>query len=61
MKAWQEVRDKYKQAKGASFSLREFHERSLKEGPVPLSALAGLLHGGIRPAPPTPPEDEGER
>jgi uncharacterized protein (DUF885 family) len=43
LKAWQETRDKYKQAKGAAFSLREFHERALKEGPVPLGALSGLL------------------
>ncbi len=43
LKAWQAARDRYKQTKGASFSLRDFHERSLKEGPVPLGALSGLL------------------
>jgi uncharacterized protein (DUF885 family) len=43
LKAWQEARDKYKQAKGAAFSLREFHERSLKAGPVPLGLLSGLI------------------
>lgn len=43
MKAWREVRDKYRQAAGAAFSLREFHERALKEGPVPLGLLPALL------------------
>jgi uncharacterized protein (DUF885 family) len=43
LKAWQEARDKYKQARGPAFSLREFHERSLKEGPVPLGLLSGLI------------------
>ena len=46
LKAWQEARDRYKQAKGGAFSLREFHEGALKEGPVPLGALVGLLAGG---------------
>ena len=43
LKAWQEARDRHKQARGGAFSLREFHEGALKEGPVPLGALVGLL------------------
>jgi uncharacterized protein (DUF885 family) len=43
LKAWQDARDRYKQARGGAFSLREFHEGALKEGPVPLGALVGLL------------------
>ena len=33
----------YKKAKGTAFSLKEFHERALKESGVSLPALAGLL------------------
>src|SRR5437660_5703976 len=42
-KGWLEVRDRYKQRRGSAFSLREFHERALKEGAVPLPLLDGLL------------------
>jgi uncharacterized protein (DUF885 family) len=42
-KGWMQVRDRYKQAKGAAFSLREFHERALKESAVPLPELDKLL------------------
>ncbi len=42
-KGWLDVREGYKKAKGAGFSLKEFHERSLKESGVSLPALAGLL------------------
>ena len=42
-KGWLDVREGYKKAKGASFSLKDFHERSLKESGVSLPALAGLL------------------
>ncbi len=42
---WLRVRDQYKQAKGASFSLEEFHEKALAQGGVPLRSLAGLLAG----------------
>jgi len=42
-KGWIQVRDRYKQAKGAAFSLREFHERALKESAVPLPELDKLL------------------
>jgi len=42
-KGWLDVREGYKKAKGAAFSLKDFHERALKESAVPLPALAGLL------------------
>jgi uncharacterized protein (DUF885 family) len=42
-KGWLEVREGYKKAKGTAFSLKEFHERALKESGVSLPALAGLL------------------
>jgi uncharacterized protein (DUF885 family) len=42
-KGWLDVREGYKKAKGASFSLKDFHERALKESGVSLPALAGLL------------------
>jgi uncharacterized protein (DUF885 family) len=42
-KGWMQVRDRYKQAKGAAFTLREFHERALKESAVPLPELDKLL------------------
>ena len=42
-KGWLDVREGYKKAKGAAFSLKEFHERALKESGVSLPALAGLL------------------
>ena len=42
---WLRVRDLYRQTQGPSFSLREFHDRALKEGAVPLPVLAQLLTG----------------
>ena len=42
-KGWLDVRDHYKQRKGSSYSLKEFHERALKESGVPLPALDTLL------------------
>jgi len=42
-KGWLDVRERYKQRKGASYSLKEFHERALKESAVPLPALDALL------------------
>ena len=41
-KGWLDVREGYKKQKGAAFSLKEFHERALKESSVSLPALAGL-------------------
>src|SRR5205814_830040 len=42
-KGWLQVRDHYQQKQGANFSLREFHERALKESAVPLPTLDRLL------------------
>jgi uncharacterized protein (DUF885 family) len=42
-KGWLQARDRYRQAKGAAFSLREFHERALRESAVPLPELEKLL------------------
>jgi uncharacterized protein (DUF885 family) len=42
-KGWLDVRERYKQRKGAAYSLKEFHERALKESGVPLPALESLL------------------
>lgn len=42
-KGWLAARDRYKQRKGTSYSLKEFHERALKESGVPLPALDTLL------------------
>src|SRR5215831_6446906 len=42
-KGWLQSRDSYKQKQGSSFSLREFHERALKESAVPLPTLERLL------------------
>jgi uncharacterized protein (DUF885 family) len=41
--AWLRVRDTYKQKKGSSFSLSDFHARALKEGAVPMPILERLL------------------
>ena len=40
---WTKVRDDYRQAKGASFSVAKFNDRALKEGAVPMPALGTLL------------------
>ena len=42
-KGWLEARDRYQRKRGAAFSLRDFHERALKESAVPLPVLMGLL------------------
>ncbi len=42
-KAWIQLRDHEKQSKGAAFSLKDFHERALKESAVPMPVLADLL------------------
>jgi uncharacterized protein (DUF885 family) len=42
-KGWLQVREHYRQSKGNGFSLREFHERALKESAVPLPTLDRLL------------------
>jgi uncharacterized protein (DUF885 family) len=42
-KGWLDVREHYKQRQGSLYSLKEFHERALKESGVPLPALDTLL------------------
>jgi uncharacterized protein (DUF885 family) len=42
-KGWMQVRDRYKQKLGNSFSLNDFHERALKESAVPLPTLERLM------------------
>jgi uncharacterized protein (DUF885 family) len=42
-KGWLQVRDRYQQKQGGNFSLKEFHERALKESAVPLPTLERLL------------------
>jgi len=42
---WMRLREQYQQIQGAQYHLREFNDRALKEGAVPLPALARLLTG----------------
>ncbi len=42
-RGWLRDRDRDRQEKGAAFQLADFHDRALKEGAVPLPALAQLL------------------
>jgi uncharacterized protein (DUF885 family) len=42
-KGWLEVREHYQAKQGAGFSLKEFHERALRQGAVPLPVLDRLL------------------
>ncbi|HYR92328.1 MAG TPA: DUF885 domain-containing protein [Terriglobia bacterium] len=42
-KGWLQTRDLYQQRQGNAFSLRDFHERALKESAVPLPILERLL------------------
>jgi uncharacterized protein (DUF885 family) len=42
-KGWLQVRDHYQQKQGNGFSLKDFHERALKESAVPLPILDQLL------------------
>ena len=43
LKGWLDTREKYKAAKGNAFSLREFHDRALKESAVPIPELQKLM------------------
>jgi uncharacterized protein (DUF885 family) len=42
---WRRVREMYKQAKGASFQLEEFHRQALAPGSIPMPSLARILTG----------------
>jgi len=43
LKGWLQAREHDKQAKGGAFSLRDFHDRALRESGVPLPELEKLL------------------
>jgi uncharacterized protein (DUF885 family) len=43
-KGWLETRDHFRQKQGNNFSLKDFHERALKESAVPLPVLDHLLN-----------------
>ena len=43
LQGWLQLRERYKQSQGAAFSLRDFHDRALKESGVPLPQLEKLL------------------
>lgn len=42
-KGWMQTREQYKQRKGAAYLLREFNDRGLSEGSVPLRLLGQLI------------------
>jgi uncharacterized protein (DUF885 family) len=42
-RGWISVRDQVKQKEGAKFNLRDFHDRALKEGALPLPVLGRIL------------------
>jgi uncharacterized protein (DUF885 family) len=42
---WRRVRQRVQETQGAGFLLKEFHERALKAGSVPLPVLSRLLTG----------------
>ncbi len=44
LKGWLKARELEKAALGTSFNLKQFHEKSLQQGAVPLPLLDGLLH-----------------
>jgi uncharacterized protein (DUF885 family) len=43
LRGWLRAREQYKQSKGSAFTLRDFHDRALKESGVPLPELEKLL------------------
>ena len=42
-KSWLDTREQFQKARGSAYSLRDFHERALKESAVPMSVLGGLI------------------
>jgi uncharacterized protein (DUF885 family) len=42
-KGWLQARDYYRQKQGNSYSLKDFHERALKESSVPMPVLDRLM------------------
>jgi uncharacterized protein (DUF885 family) len=43
LRGWLDTREKYRQAKGSAFSLKDFHDRALRESAVPMPELQKLL------------------
>jgi uncharacterized protein (DUF885 family) len=43
LRGWLHAREQYKQLKGSAFTLRDFHDRALRESGVPLPELEKLL------------------
>jgi uncharacterized protein (DUF885 family) len=43
LNGWLDAREQSRKARGSSFTLRQFHDRALKEGAVPLPELVKLL------------------
>jgi uncharacterized protein (DUF885 family) len=43
-RAWNNLRNDYKQSKGSSYRLQEFNDRALKEGAAPFPSLRPLLN-----------------
>ena len=43
MRQWWELRKKYQAAKGSAFSLEEFHNEALNQGPLPLEYLEKII------------------
>jgi hypothetical protein len=54
-RGWLRARDAYRQARGASYRLKDFHDQALAQGAVPLPALERLL---IKPTPGGTPSKE---
>ena len=46
MRQWWELRKKYQAAKGSAFSLEEFHNDALNQGPLPLEYLEKIILPG---------------
>jgi uncharacterized protein (DUF885 family) len=42
-KGWLDTREQYKKSRGSAYSLRDFHERGLKESAVPMAVLGNLI------------------
>ncbi len=47
---WWELRKKYQAAKGSSFTLEEFHDKALDQGPLPIEYLEKILLPGTATA-----------
>jgi uncharacterized protein (DUF885 family) len=43
MRQWWELRKKYQAAKGNAFTLEEFHNAALDQGPLPIEYLEKII------------------